>query len=258
MNTRWPCMAGTPVLALLLAACGAMATDSDAPGLDGTAWVLSTLTGRTLDGTTAATLDFADGRIAGSDGCNRYSGPYSAQGGRIEVSSQLAATQMACAPAVMEQARAYLAALGAARSYRIDGGRLELLAADGAVLATFASQSQTLAGTSWRATGINNGRQAVTSLAPDTQVTMSFGTDGRASGSSGCNRYTAGYAQDGAALKFSQAVGTRMMCAQPGVMEQEQRFLVALGAVAGARIEGNRLELRTAAGALAASFVRAD
>jgi hypothetical protein len=41
-------------------------------------------------------------------------------------------------------------------------------------------------------------------------------------------------------------------------MEQEQAFLNALGSVALARREGDRLELRTAGGALAAILERAS
>ncbi len=40
-------------------------------------------------------------------------------------------------------------------------------------------------------------------------------------------------------------------------MEQESQYLAALGTAATYRIEGERLELRTAEGALAADFVAA-
>mgnify|MGYP001019365043 CR=1 FL=1 len=48
----------------------------------------------------------------------------------------------------------------------MSNGALQLLGADGAVLATLVSQPTSLAGTSWRATGINNGKGGVASL-PD-------------------------------------------------------------------------------------------
>jgi heat shock protein HslJ len=49
-----------------------------------------------------------------------------------------------------------------------------------------------------------------------------------------------------------------MMCTKPeGVMEQEQQFLKALETVATARFEGDRLELRTAEGALAITLTKA-
>jgi heat shock protein HslJ len=257
MTTRWWAATGTLALAWVLAGCAAMATAAEAPGLDGTNWRLSSLAGRTL-AAQSTTLTFADGRVAGTDGCNRYSGPYSGQAGKLEVSSMLAGTQMTCAPEVMAQAQAFIAALTGARGYRVAGSQLELIASDGKVLATLTAQSQGLAGTRWQATAVNNGKQAVASVQPGTAITLEFGAQGRASGSAGCNRYTTGYQADGTSLTFSQAAATRMMCAQAGVMEQEQQFLTALGTVATARIEGDRLELRTAAGALAATFTRAD
>lgn len=259
MQPRIRVILGTLVLATSLAACGSMPSAAERPSLDGTSWILAGLPGRTLVPGSSVTLQFAGDRLSGSDGCNRYSGSFTSRGATLEVSPNLASTQMACAPDVTAQARAYVAALTGAKSYRIDGERLELLSADGKVSATFSAQSRSLAGTSWDATGINNGRQAVSSLAKDSSVTMTFGADGVVSGSAGCNRYTAPYTADGASLSIGQAAVTRMMCAKPaGVMEQEQQFLRALATVATARFEGNRLELRTAEGALAVALTRSE
>jgi heat shock protein HslJ len=166
---------------------------------------------------------------------------------------------MACPPPVMNQAEAFTRALAEAKSYRVGGDRLELLAADGRVLAAFAAQSQALAGTSWKVTSFNNGRQAVVSTITGTDLTLQFSADGRIAGSAGCNRYNAPYGQEGRKLAFGPAAATRMACAKPeGVMEQEQQFLKALGTVATARVEGNTLELRTAEDALAMVLTRAD
>lgn len=107
-----------------------------------------------------------------------------------------------------------------------------------------------LDGTAWEVTGINNGKGAVASLAAGANVTLEFGAEARASGSAGCNRFTAGYARGKDTLTFAPAAATRMMCATPGVMEQEQAFLQALQRVATMHMEGDRLELRAADGAL--------
>jgi heat shock protein HslJ len=245
-------------LATLLAAFGTMPVAAESPSLDGTAWVLSGLPGGSLLEGTMVTAHFAGGRVSGTDGCNRYSGSYSIKGTALDVST-LASTQMACVAEVNAQARAYAAALTNATSYRIVGDRLELLSADGRTSAEFAAQSLLIKGTRWRATGINNGKQAVASVVKGSLVTLSFGADGRASGSAGCNQYAAPYQSAGASLSFGQAAVTRKMCARPGgVMEQEQQFLKALSTVTTARFEGDRLELRTGEGALAVTLVRAD
>lgn len=117
--------------------------------------------------------------------------------------------------------------------------------------------SARLAGTAWQVTGYNNGRQAVVSVLNGTELTMEFPADGRVAGSAGCNRYTGTFKQDGGTLSFGPAAATRRMCVEPeGILEQEQRFLKALETVATARQEADRLELRTADGAMAVTLHR--
>lgn len=244
------------VVATLATACASMARDPEPPSLEGTAWVLAALPGRTLLPDAVATARFEGGRVAGSDGCNRYTQPYKVKSAQIGFGPQGASTRMACPPAVMAQADAYQSALAAARSYRLEGGRLELRSADGAVVATLSAQPQQLAGTTWRAIAINNGQGAVASLVAETTVTLSFGTDGRVGGSGGCNRFTAAYRNDGPRVRIEPVAATRMACATPGVMDQERAYFKALESVATARFEADRLELRAADGALAVSLVR--
>jgi heat shock protein HslJ len=250
--------AAMPLAFVMIAGCTAMPAASDAPSLDGTAWVLSALPGSDLVAGAPATLRFEGGRAAGSDGCNRYTVDYTTRGAAIDLPERAASTQMACPPNVMKQAQAFMTALGGAKSYRIENGRLQLLSADGTMRATLVAQSQSLAGTTWRVTGINNGKGAVASVVAGSTVTMAFTADGRASGSAGCNQYTAGYAADGSRLRFTTPASTRKMCAGEGLMEQEQMFLKALESVATMRVEGNRLEMRNAQGALLVSATQAS
>lgn len=245
------------LLATSLAGWLPVTANSAAPSLDGTAWILSSLPGRTLVGRQPITLRLEGGRAAGSDGCNRYSGPFTTRGDSLSITSAAASTMMACEPPeVMEQARVYVAALAAAQSYRVVDGQLQLLGEGGSTLATFTAQAQGLADTSWRATGINNGRGAVASIVRGTTVTLAFDANGRASGSAGCNSFKAGYEANGPQLRFEAPAATRKLCAGEGVMEQEAAFLAALESVATMRFEGDRLELRRADGALAVGLVR--
>lgn len=241
--------------AVVFSACAAVPPAADPPRLEGTAWVLAELPGRTLVPGGNATLRFEDGRATGSDGCNRYGISFSTAGSKLDFQPGGMATQMACAPELMQQASAFMASLTGARAFGMEAGQLQLLGADGAVLARFAPQSEALAGTAWQVTGYNNGRQAVVSVLNGTELTMEFSADGRVAGSAGCNRYTGSFKQDGKALSFGPAAATRRLCVEPeGVMEQEQQFLKALETVATARHEGDRLELRTADGALAVTL----
>jgi len=237
--------------------CGSLAGIAGAAApLEGTAWVLDSLGGNQAPAAAPLTARFADGRVQGTDGCNRYSAAYVADGKAIQVEPRGIATQMACAPGVMQRAADFMAALSAARSYRIDTGRLRLFGADGHALAQFNAQPWSLVGTSWVVVAINNGRGALASILPDISVTMDFTTDETASGSAGCNTYSASYRSNGDALRFGATAATCRMCAAPEVMVQEQAFFKALESVAVRRIEANRLELRRADGALALDLTR--
>jgi heat shock protein HslJ len=242
----------------LFAASGwpTIGASADSPQLEGTAWILSSLGDRTPPAGATATARFEGGRVQGTNGCNRYTAPVVIQGAKVEISPKAATTNMACPPDTMKLADAFMTALVSARSYRISNRQLVLLGADGTVLATFSAQSQSLVGTSWHVTGINNGKDAVVSLVVGTSVTMNFGTDGKVAGSAGCNNYTSTYTQVGSKLTFTSAATTRLMCGAAGVMKQEHAFLKALESAATARMEGNQLELRTADGALALSLAR--
>jgi heat shock protein HslJ len=254
----------------LLASTGARAGAAETPPLAGTAWVLAELPGRSLPSGAAPTLRFERDHVKGEDGCGRFTAPYTAQGGTLEVILGGPSAMMDCPAERTELAHVFLTALEGARTYKIEGGWLQLVAMGGDVLATLAPQAArfapkggalapkgaTLAGTAWRATAVADGKQAVT-LVADSSVTLEFETGGRARGSAGCNDYTAGYRAEGSRLTFQGAAATRKMCARPEVMEQELRFLKTLETVAGARVEGDTLELRTAAGAVAVSLTRA-
>lgn len=246
------------LIAAALAACSSTSAPDKSTNLDGTEWVLTTMPGRTLIADSFVTLRFEDGRVSGTDGCNRYSGAYTASDLQLQFDGSMATTMMACAEPLMEQASAFMAALAQVRSYRIAAGQLVLLSASDALLANLQRQDQALAGTAWQVTGINNGREAVVGVLSSTTLTMKFSADGKISGSAGCNNYVANYTFTAATLEIGPAAVTRKMCSNPAtVMEQEQQFLKALETVATAQQEAGRLELRTKSGALAVSLVQA-
>ena len=229
--------------------------------LDGTAWVVTRLHGARPEtpSAPAPTMRFEHGRIAGSDGCNRYGAGYRSADDSFGLLGNMVGTKRMCPDAQMRTASAFAAALNGARALRHEGGQLLLLDDSGAPLLTLVRDSQELASTRWRVTGYNNGRQAVVSVIGGTELTMDFGADGRVSGSAGCNDFTAGYRQDGAKLSITAPASTRRACARPeGVMAQEASFLGALAMVDHARVEGGQLELRSAGGELAVSLERVE
>ncbi len=93
-----------------------------------------------LPGTTITAKFASEGTLSGSAGCNSYTTRDTLDGGAIEIDPP-AATKKACASreGVMEQEDAYLAALPSATHFRLDGASLSLLAADGTIVASYAS-----------------------------------------------------------------------------------------------------------------------
>ncbi len=131
---------GNPVtVSLLLRGVRAASTEAG-PGLEGTRWVLATLGGAPItlaDHQQAPdlTLDKGDKRAAGNGGCNRFTGSYELDGERLTFG--VLATTMRMCPSGMELEQGYLAALGKVAGWKIEGGRLLLLDADGATVAQF-------------------------------------------------------------------------------------------------------------------------
>ncbi len=91
-----------------------------------------------LKGTEVTLSLTPDGRLGGSDGCNRYMSGYTLEGHAFLV-GPIATTRMACRgpESVARQAAAYAALLGQARSYRIAADQLILDTEGGAPLASF-------------------------------------------------------------------------------------------------------------------------
>lgn len=77
----------------------------------------------------------------------------------------------------------------------------------------------------------------------NSRTTLTFAPSGQLAGRAGCNRFTGSYRLQGAALEVSGIATTRMICV-PALMDQESRFIQALGASTTWRIQPDgRLEL---------------
>lgn len=201
---------------------------------------------------------FDEGKLHGSAGCNQYSGVYqSSPKNRLVVSDRIASTMMACAPAISQQERQYLALLPAVTHYRFKDDALQLLNAEHRVLLNFtARQTATLENIQWQAMAINNGRGGVVS-ARTTSLTSARFEEGKLAGNAGCNNYSASYTIADDSLAIGSIMTTRRLCAQPdGIMEQEQEFLQALQQARTFQLERDRLELRSEQGSLLVQFVK--
>lgn len=67
-------------------------------------------------------------------------------------------------------------------------------------------------------------------------VTLLLAADGMASGSGGCNRFSAHHTMTGDRLAITAIASTEKACA-PALMEQEARYIAMLAAVARWRVE---------------------
>lgn len=91
-----------------------------------------------MGGAEAPTLQFNDGTVLGSGGCNPFDGPYTQDGDTIRI-GPLAASQMACTDeAVMAKERDWFAMLAAARTVEASHAVLFLKDETGKVLVKIA------------------------------------------------------------------------------------------------------------------------
>ncbi len=230
--------------------------------LDGTHWTVATFLNAAgaivspLPGTTIS-AEFLDGQVTGNASCNRYFASYTQDGDSLTL-GQAGSTMMFCGDpdGIMDQELAYLANLAQVVSFQLQGENLLLLDADGNPLVIYSqAAAPSLTGVVWELVSYNNGKEAVVSVLAGTTLTAEFAQDGTLSGSSGCNRYSASYSVDGGKIAIEPGISTLMACSEPdGIMEQEAAYLQALPTAATYGFADGRLELRTADGALVASY----
>lgn len=116
--------------ALLVSGCaaGSMAGSRQIQGVQ---WAAVDVNGVPVTGS-APTLQLDSGRASGSGGCNQWSADYDLRSRDGIRFGPIVATEMACAPEVMEQERRFLTVIEYAQGYSVYGdGSLSLIAGDG-------------------------------------------------------------------------------------------------------------------------------
>lgn len=110
---------------------------------------------------------------------------------------------------------------------------------------------------SWVCTGYRDGTGMRTPL-PGTGIVADFGTDGRVTGTSGCNLFFAEYEAGERSLDIGAAGMTEMYCLEPvGVMDQEQIFLNLLCSAETFDISDGQLTIQDATGQSILTFEKA-
>ncbi len=114
-----------------------------------------------------------------------------------------------------------------------------------------------ITGLTWQAFGYRDGpaddKRAVVSPLDGSAITAEFGADGRMSGSSGCNSYTADYEVSGNSFSITALVSTERAC-EPSLMGQERAYLDALGSVERWKFSGPAFQLLNETGTVEATY----
>lgn len=116
------------------------------------------------------------------------------------------------------------------------------------------TDQRVLAGTEWRLVSLGPAGSE-TDVVAGTTVTLRFGEDGRASGSTGCNTSGGSYEVRGDNISFSRIAATRRACLDQNANQQEHRFLVALESANRFRLSSNRLTIISDRGRSVLNFV---
>lgn len=208
-----------------------------------------------------------DGKIAGSSGCNEYSGLYSLHGKTLGI-TQVKSTKMACEPGIMTQENQYLALLTKVSTYEMNGDQMVLYTVLGEKVlqykkgqaatttttpkATPLVSPRTLVGT-WVLKSYTDGKGGAVPVLSSAPVNAKFQQDGSLSGSSGCNQYSTTYSTSGESISISAAASTMMAC-EPAVMVQETAYLTLLPKAGKFVIYGDSMTLYDTTGAVLLSY----
>ncbi|HEU4889392.1 MAG TPA: META domain-containing protein [Thermoanaerobaculia bacterium] len=84
--------------------------------------------------------------------------------------------------------------------------------------------------------------------------TIRFGSDGRLSGNTACNRASAGYSAEGDRLTINALATTKRACLDPQGNALERAYVAAVEATRAYRITDGQLELLDASGKVLARF----
>lgn len=251
-----PTPAATPNPTEVKATADAMAQEiaTDYP-LAATSWDLDSfgppITSAPLLPDTRASVTYFWDRYVGYDGCNWFLGVYSATSdGELHMMEPLS-SRAVCEPEdAYEQSLYFDGALLSATSYAHDGEQLTISTTGNQQLLTLSPASVLpMLGTQWDVKLWWDAKlDQWYPVIPTSTTTITFGKDGQAAGSGGCNNFTVSYEGDLQIEKVMEATDTyaelpaltfgpvsaqMAACTTPeSIMEQEQAFFVALDSTA--------------------------
>lgn len=112
--------------------------------------------------------------------------------------------------------------------------------------------------TNWTLLSYADARGTLVPIINGSEMTARFyRVEGRMSGRSGCNWYSALYTTNGNSLRLARETVTDMWCDRPGIMEQESAFLAGLSKVSSFHVSGSTLKMYNDAGTTVFVFTAA-
>ncbi|MCA0929024.1 YbaY family lipoprotein [Ruegeria profundi] len=106
--------------------------------LENTQWTAVALSGTKIETERRPEIAFAEGgAFSGSGGCNRFNGQAEISGSNISFPDNMAATLMACPPALEKVERQFFALLQEVTTYAMEGDAMAFLDAAGEPIVTF-------------------------------------------------------------------------------------------------------------------------
>ncbi|MFF2849523.1 META domain-containing protein [Streptomyces sp. NPDC058001] len=166
-----------------------------------------------------------DGKTSGTLGCNHFGTTAEIKDGTISF-GDMETTLIGCPKQTMAYEDLLAKALGAGElTAKVDAGTLTLTTPGGDRIALTEEKPVPLTGTEWTVTSLVEEKTA-TSLPKDVdgKAKLTFGKDGKVTGTLGCNRVSATAKITDGHLTLSRAVTTRMLCPEP-VMKVERTLL---------------------------------
>lgn len=191
------------------------------------------------------TLTVQGSRFGGTAACNDYGGTIRIEAAAISV-SEIAATDMGCAPEVMRSEQAYLSALGRSQTAARDGETLMLSGPDAQL--RFAALPPVpvadVIDTEWVLTTLVDGDVA---SSPDGgEATLQLSANGTLSGATGCRTFDGTYAIRGDEVMVTQLSVDGHCPAH--LADQDEHVLDVVGDGFRAKVNGNRLVAASSGG----------
>jgi heat shock protein HslJ len=114
-----------------------------------------------------------------------------------------------------------------------------------------------LEGVTWYLVVFHTASGRSVGVVPGTEITVYFDTNGKITGHTSCNHFTATYSATVNGLTFRDPITTEKYCGSPAsIMSQEATFLAVLPQASSYRVEGDLLTIMESRGNPILTFIR--